>query len=118
MDFFRKADKDREKLNEFEMILESQHRHSLDHEEMELLNRALIKLTLEQREVVILKVYEQMTFRKIAEILRIPHNTVASRYRYALDKMRTFLINREENNGKEHQENAGESAAENSAAGT
>jgi len=32
-----------------------------------------------------------MTFAQIAEVLEIPANTAASRYRYALDKMRDEL---------------------------
>jgi RNA polymerase sigma-70 factor (ECF subfamily) len=45
----------------------------------------------EQREVLHLKVYEQMTFAQIATALNIPPNTAASRYRYAMDKLRKAL---------------------------
>ena len=45
----------------------------------------------DQRAVVHLKIWEQRTFRQIAGILRIPANTAASRYRYALDKLREAM---------------------------
>lgn len=56
------------------------------------LSRALNGLPPEQREVVVLKVYEQLTFEEIGELLHAPMNTVASRYRYALQKMRCALV--------------------------
>ena len=52
---------------------------------------ALSDLPEEQRAIVHLKLWEDMTFAQIAETLGIPQNTAASRYRYALDKLRTML---------------------------
>ena len=46
---------------------------------------------MEQREVVHLKIYDQMTFAQIAGASDISINTAASRYRYALAKLRTLL---------------------------
>lgn len=57
----------------------------------EALCRAFAQLPVEQREVLVLKVYEEMTFREIAETTRTSANTVASRYRYAVDKLRQAL---------------------------
>ena len=51
----------------------------------------LAALPEEQRAVVHLKTWEQRTFRQIAGILGIPANTAASRYRYALDKLRDAM---------------------------
>ncbi len=45
----------------------------------------------EQRAVLHLKIWEQRTFRQIAGILGIPANTAASRFRYALDKLRDAM---------------------------
>ena len=50
--------------------------------------RALAGLPEEQRAVVHLKIWENLTFARIAEILGIPANTAASRYRYAMDHLR------------------------------
>ena len=52
---------------------------------------ALSTLTPEQREVVVLKVCEELTFVEIARITRTRPNTVAGRYRYALEKLRKEL---------------------------
>ena len=42
----------------------------------------------DQREVLVMKIWGGLSFPQIAESLRIPANTAASRYRYALDKLR------------------------------
>jgi RNA polymerase sigma-70 factor (ECF subfamily) len=55
------------------------------------IEQGLRVLSPEQREVVHLKVYEGMTFQEIASLIGEPLNTVASRYRYALSKLRTEL---------------------------
>ena len=57
----------------------------------EALAAALGELPLEQREVVHLKLWEGLTFEQIADLLEIPLNTAASRYRYGLDKMHQRL---------------------------
>ena len=43
------------------------------------------------REVITLKIWGDLTFEEIAETLDIPMNTAASRYRYALEKLRRSL---------------------------
>lgn len=55
------------------------------------LEAALAEIPPEQRTVVHLKLWEGMTFDQISEILQIPLNTAASRYRYGLDKLRERL---------------------------
>ena len=52
---------------------------------------ALTDLPIDQRETVYLKLYEDMTFEKIAGLLEISANTVASRYRYGIEKLRRTL---------------------------
>ena len=60
-------------------------------EKITALVERLASLPEEQRAVVHLKIWEQRTFRQIAGILGIPANTAASRYRYALDKLRDAM---------------------------
>jgi RNA polymerase sigma-70 factor (ECF subfamily) len=43
------------------------------------------------REVVVLKTWSALTFQEIAETLGIPLNTAASRYRYAVERLREAL---------------------------
>ncbi len=52
---------------------------------------ALDELPPDQRAVVELKLWQDMTFAQIALALDIPANTAASRYRYAIDKLQTRL---------------------------
>lgn len=60
-------------------------------ESAEVLDAALRVLPAEQREVIHLKVYEDMTFAQIGELLSISPNTAASRYRYAIEKLQRLL---------------------------
>jgi len=53
--------------------------------------RALRTLPTEQSEVVVLKIWEEMTFAQIAELLEISPATAASRYRYALEKLESKI---------------------------
>ena len=57
----------------------------------EELASALAELPEEQRAVVHLKLWEELTFEEIAAALDISPNTAASRYRYGLDKLRDRL---------------------------
>lgn len=53
--------------------------------------RILKSLPQLQSEVVILKHWEDLTFAEIAEALGLSQNTVASRYRYAMEKLQRSL---------------------------
>jgi len=55
------------------------------------LSAALADLPEEQRAVAHLKLWGGLTLEEIATALGIPPNTAASRYRYALDKLRGRL---------------------------
>ena len=72
-------------------LLESGDDSVQHHEEQSQLEQALRQLAPEQREVVHLKFYEQLTFAQIGELLGISPNTAASRYRYALLRLRGLL---------------------------
>jgi len=60
------------------------------------LRRALWGLPGDQREVTILHIWGELTFAQIAEVLSISANTVASRYRYALAKLREAMCAKED----------------------
>src|SRR5437870_10443723 len=53
--------------------------------------RALAELPPEQREVIVLKIWQAHTFEEIGELLEISPNTAAGRYRYGLQKLRACL---------------------------
>jgi len=73
--------------------------HNMDNPERQLQQRelsdvlqvALLELSNEQREVVIMKEYEGLKFREIAEVLNISENTAKSRMYYGLDGLRKIL---------------------------
>jgi len=76
---------------------EPQH-HAIFGEEARNLNYAIGQLALEQREVIMLHLRGGMKFREIASLQGISINTVKSRYRYGLEKLRTLLSDKEKKN--------------------
>lgn len=60
------------------------------------LRRGLRALPSEQRQVVVLRVWCGLNYSEIARLLEISANTVASRYRYALQKLREAMGVRED----------------------
>lgn len=63
------------------------------------LRGALRSLPDDQRQVVVLHVWGELTFSQVAEVLKISANTAASRYRYALTKLRDAMLVKEDPNG-------------------
>ena len=58
----------------------------------EIVKKALTKLPIDQREVLILKIYQGLKFTEIAEAVDAPLNTVKSRLYYGLSAMKKTLI--------------------------
>ena len=56
-----------------------------------LFSKGLAHLPDEQKEVIILKVYQDLTFKEIAALCGLSINTVASRYRYGIERLRSLL---------------------------
>jgi RNA polymerase sigma-70 factor (ECF subfamily) len=52
---------------------------------------AVARLPANQSEVIVLKIWEGLTFAEIADVLGESPNTVASRYRYAMEKLSQWL---------------------------
>ena len=80
----------RKRIADDESIVEAAAPGSSEEERL-LVNRALVSLPAEQREVVHLRVFEGMTFQEIADHVGLNPNTAASRYRYALTALRKAL---------------------------
>ncbi len=57
----------------------------------DLLQECLLELSEEQREVVIMKEYEGLKFREIADTLNISENTAKSRMYYGLEALKRIL---------------------------
>lgn len=60
-------------------------------EQLQRLSRAMARIPYEQREVIMLHLRGQTSFREIAESQGLSINTVQSRYRYGLSKLRSLL---------------------------
>ena len=60
-------------------------------EGQQLLAAAVDRLPSEQRQVVVMKIWNELTFTEIADVLAISQNTAASRYRYALATLKKNL---------------------------
>jgi RNA polymerase sigma-70 factor (ECF subfamily) len=56
-----------------------------------LIVRALGELPDEQREVIVLKVLQDFSFKEIAAVCGLSINTAASRYRYGIEKLRSSM---------------------------
>ena len=66
-----------------------------DREDAEVLWALVRRLPAEQQEVVAIKTQGDLTFRQIGAACGISPNTAASRYRYALAKLKRMLEARE-----------------------
>ena len=56
-----------------------------------LIEQALLKISAEQREVIVLRIYEELKFMEIAKMLGVNLSTVKSRYHLGLKKLRKIM---------------------------
>jgi RNA polymerase sigma factor (sigma-70 family) len=66
-------------------------RTMLDQERDRQVQAAVESLAAEKREVVVMKIYGELTFAQIAAVLVEPLSTVATRYQKAMDEIRLLL---------------------------
>lgn len=85
----RKRERKIEAVNESWLIVPEGHQES--NELTEQLQTALNRLPQQQREVIVMKIYRHKTFLEISRLLGLSQNTVASQYRYGIEKLRTLL---------------------------
>ena len=87
----RKRDQKAQGTTESWLTVSQSNREPSDLEEQ--LQAALAQLPQPQREVIIMKIYRQKTFLEISRLLGLSQNTVASRYRYGIEKLQNLLGN-------------------------
>jgi len=87
----RKRERKVETVNESWLIVPEDSRET--NELAEQMQAALVRLPEQQREVIVMKIYRQKTFLEISRLLGLSQNTVASRYRYGMEKLRILLEN-------------------------
>jgi len=74
-----------------ELDLQQPSHKAIKDEEIDRLSHATGSLPYEQRETIVLHLRGEMTFKAIAKSQGVSINTVCSRYRYGLDKLRSLL---------------------------
>ena len=84
---------ERRKLSGNEPQLEPEHEptQESDSEETVWVRQALEKLDTGEREILMLREYEQLNYAEIAELLRLPVNTVRSRLFRSRMALKSFL---------------------------
>jgi RNA polymerase sigma-70 factor (ECF subfamily) len=82
----RRARREAEAFSDVQPTVEPQ--FELEDESQGTLALALDRLPHEQREVLVMKIWNELTFAEIAAALGISNNTAASRYRYALSALK------------------------------
>ena len=86
----RRARRERDAYAEVEPAVEPQFR--TEDESQRALALAIDRLPHPQREVLVMKIWNELTFVEIGEALGISQNTAASRYRYALTALKKDLL--------------------------
>lgn len=92
----RRARKDNPKIDiddcEFLLVDESNPESAtLKKERAKIVRRAIMKLSFEDREIIMLKHFKDMPYDEIASVLKIPKGTVMSRLYYARKKLAGLL---------------------------
>ena len=82
----RRARREAEAVSDAEQSIEPQ--FAFEDESQRALVAAVDLLPHEQREVLVMKIWNELTFAEIATALGISNNTAASRYRYALNALK------------------------------
>ncbi|MBZ0134752.1 MAG: sigma-70 family RNA polymerase sigma factor [Planctomycetes bacterium] len=91
LDEFRKRQREKKALTGSSPLVLVRPRDTVaSREEADRLNSALQRLSDEQREVILLRMYG-MKFGEIADVLQAATKTVESRHRLALEKLREWL---------------------------
>jgi RNA polymerase sigma-70 factor (ECF subfamily) len=85
----RRARREAEAYSEADQAVEPQ--FEIANESQCLVGNAVDRLPHEQREVLVMKIWNDLTFAEIAGALGISQNTAASRYRYALAALKRDL---------------------------
>ena len=85
----RRARREAAAISESEQLVEPQ--FQIEDESQQALALALERLPNDQREVLVMKIWNELTFAEIAQALGISQNTAASRYRYGLAALKKTL---------------------------
>ena len=85
----------REATAALEVEQSAQPQFDFDDSSQRELASAVDRLPAEQREVLVMKIWNDLTFAEIGQALAISQNTAASRYRYALAALKKNFVSHE-----------------------
>jgi len=89
----RRARRESDSMAETEQFIEP--KFAFEDESQQALAAAVDRLPDEQREVVVMKIWNELTFSEIGDALGVSQNTAASRYRYALGALKKNFVSYE-----------------------
>jgi RNA polymerase sigma-70 factor (ECF subfamily) len=100
IDFFRKNKRfptfdNNESYDIFQMIKDenpSIEKHLIDKQILNDLQKIVVKLPDDQREVLNMRLYKEMSFKEISEITGVSINTALGRMRYAIINLRKLIV--------------------------
>lgn len=84
-------------IEDVQLGVDPQAEKSLVHRAVgEILNAEVEKLPFKQKTALVLRVYEDMSFSEIAEVMECPYDTAKANYRHALLKLKEVFEDRTE----------------------
>lgn len=84
-------------IDDVQLGIDAQAEKSLVHKAVgEILNIEVEKLPFKQKTALVLRVYEDMSFSEIAEVMECPYDTAKANYRHALLKLKEVFEDRAE----------------------
>jgi RNA polymerase sigma-70 factor (ECF subfamily) len=100
IDFFRKNKRfptfdNNESYDIFQLIKDenpSIEKHLIDKQILNDLQKIVVKLPEDQREVLNMRLYKEMSFKEISEITGVSINTALGRMRYAIINLRKLIV--------------------------
>ncbi|HEX7675277.1 MAG TPA: sigma-70 family RNA polymerase sigma factor [Bdellovibrio sp.] len=93
----RELKRDTVDVEDVHLAVEAEAEHTLVHTAVaDILQKEVDKLPMKQRTALVLRVYEDLSFNEIAEIMECPYDTAKANYRHALMKLRQTFEQQEE----------------------
>lgn len=88
--------KQTENIDDNEILMPCLTEATIFHEELiEYLKLAVDKLPLKQKQTIELRVFEDLSFKEVAEIMDCPYDTAKANYRHAVMKIRDYFSKKE-----------------------
>lgn len=93
----RELKRDTVDVEDVHLAVEAEAEHTLVHTAVaDILQKEVDKLPMKQKTALVLRVYEDLSFNEIAEIMECPYDTAKANYRHALMKLRQTFEQQEE----------------------